>query len=634
MKNDFMKRITAVIMSFAVAASMSVGIDIKAEARVAQTGTEETAAAGNGRTESSTAETVSDKDIVIIYTNDVHAGVDDNIGYGGLALYKKQMEAKTPYVTLVDAGDAIQGAPIGTLSDGSYLVDIMNEVGYDIAVPGNHEFDYGMPRFLELAGKLKCGYTSCNFTDLKTGKNVFAPYKMEDYGNTKIAFVGVSTPESFTKSTPKYFQDKNGKFIYGFCEDDTGAELYAKVQASIDDAKNAGADHVILVGHLGEKGITDIWTSDQVVAHTTGIDAVIDGHSHEAIEGNKVKNLDGKDVTITQTGTKLENIGRMVIHSDGTLSTELVPLVSGDASSYTYTTVKGDSLRKIAEDQLGSSDRWQEIYQLNSGIIKDPKTIYSNMRLIMPMSIYTTKKGKAVDTATQMFIQNIEGKYEAEIKKVIGSSAADLTTTDQTTGKRAVRNSETNLGDFCADAFKNETGADIGLMNGGGIRANIGKGDITYEDVLSVFPYGNMTCVIEATGQQIKDALEMASRDYPGECGGFLQVSGLTYTIDTSVPSSVVTDVKGTFVKTAGKYRVCDIMVGGVPLDLTKTYTVASHNYMLRDSGDGMSMFEGCTVVKDDIEVDADTLMNYIESIGNVGNDYSNPKGQGRIIIK
>ena len=79
------------------------------------------------------------QDIIVLYTNDVHCGVDDNIGYAGLALYEKEMLEETPYVTLVDAGDAIQGAPIGTLSSGSYIIDIMNEVGYDFAVPGNHE---------------------------------------------------------------------------------------------------------------------------------------------------------------------------------------------------------------------------------------------------------------------------------------------------------------------------------------------------------------------------------------------------------------------------------------------------------------------------------------------------------------
>ena len=126
----------------------------------------------------------SDKDIVILFTNDVHCGVDDNLGYAGLALYEKQVQEETPYVILADAGDAIQGAPIGTLSEGGYITDIMNQVGYDFAIPGNHEFDYGMERFLELAGSLDCGYYSCNFMNLQTKSRVFAPYKMFEFGGT------------------------------------------------------------------------------------------------------------------------------------------------------------------------------------------------------------------------------------------------------------------------------------------------------------------------------------------------------------------------------------------------------------------------------------------------------------------
>ena len=171
-------------------------------------------------------ESDKEQDIIILYTNDVHCAIDDNIGYAGLALYEKEMLLETPYVTLVDAGDAIQGAPIGTLSSGSYVVDIMNEVGYDFAIPGNHEFDYGMDRFLALADDLECGYTSCNFMDLKTNEPVLDAYQMFDYGDTSIAFVGVSTPESYTKSTPAYFQDEAGNYIYGFCEDETGKALY------------------------------------------------------------------------------------------------------------------------------------------------------------------------------------------------------------------------------------------------------------------------------------------------------------------------------------------------------------------------------------------------------------------------
>ncbi|NNJ31196.1 5'-nucleotidase C-terminal domain-containing protein [Lacrimispora defluvii] len=577
----------------------------------------------------------ADQDIVILYTNDVHCGIDEKIGYAGLSLYKKEMKAQTPYVTLIDAGDAIQGAPIGTLSDGGYIIDIMNQVGYDFAVPGNHEYDYGMPRFLELAGKLSCGYYSSNFMDLKTNTPVFAPYKMFTYGNTKVALVGATTPESFTKSTPAYFQDGSGKYIYGFCEDETGKKLYDQIQQSVNSARTEGAQYVILVGHLGENGTTDRWTSDNVIKNTNGIDALIDGHSHEEYSKN-IKNKDGKDVLLTQTGTKLKNIGKLTIRPDGSLASELVAEVPAGAVSSTYTVQKGDSLSRIAKRELGSFDRWREIYNANRDKIKDPNVLTLGSQLVVPGKTAVSKDGKALDYDTDQFIKHIQAQYNESLKVVLGHTDVELTINNPSTGERAVRSGETNLGDLCADAYRQVLGADIGIVNGGGVRAGIKPGNITYNDTLTVHPFGNMGCVAEVTGQQIKDALEMASRNYPKESGGFLQVSGLKYTIKTSVPSSVQVDEKGNFVKVAGAYRVADIMIGDSPLDTSKVYTVASHNYMLKMAGDGMTMFKNSKVIRDDVMTDVDILSAFIRNNlgGNVGADYANPAGQGRITIQ
>lgn len=577
----------------------------------------------------------ADKDIVVLYTNDVHCGVDDNIGYAGLALYKKEMQQQTPYVTLVDTGDAIQGAPIGTLSDGGYLIDIMNYVGYDFAVPGNHEFGYGMSRFLELAGKLNCGYYSCNFIDSATGAPVFAPYKMFTYGATQVAFVGVTTPESFTKSTPAYFQDSQGNYIYSFCEDESGQKLYDQVQASVDAARTAGADYVILAGHLGENGITQKWSSASVIANTTGIDACIDGHSHETVPSENVKNKNGQNVVLTQTGTKLNHIGKLTISADGSIRTELVSEVPAADLDREYTVQEHDSLSRIAKRELGSYNRWIDIYNSNLDKIKNADVIPVGLNIVIPGKSYINPDGKAADYGTYQFIQSIENQYNETLKTVLGTTPYELTVNDPATGNRIIRNAETNLGDLTADAYRAELGADIGLSNGGGIRSVIKPGNITYNDTLAVFPYGNMGCVIEATGQQIKDALEMASRNCPEESGGFLQVSGLTYTIDTSVKSGVQTDDKGNFTGVSGAYRVMDIKVGGEPIDLNKTYTVASHNYMLKQGGDGMTMFKGCNVIRDEVMVDVDILSSYIRRMGgSVTSEYANPGGQGRISIR
>ena len=538
-------------------------------------------------------ESDKEQDIIILYTNDVHCAIDDNIGYAGLALYEKEMLLETPYVTLVDAGDAIQGAPIGTLSSGSYVVDIMNEVGYDFAIPGNHEFDYGMDRFLALADDLECGYTSCNFMDLKTNEPVLDAYQMFDYGDTSIAFVGVSTPESYTKSTPAYFQDEAGNYIYGFCEDETGKALYDQIQDTVDEATDAGADYVVLVGHLGKEGVTPHWTSDAVIANTTGIDVVIDGHSHESF--NRIlENKDGDEVILTQTGTKLSSIGKLTIEPDGTITAELVnevPPLAGTASAADATAA--DATPAAADD--------------------------------------SEEPAKNIDP----FIKNIQAKYSEMLEEVVGNTSVLLTTNNPDTGERAVRKAETNLGDFCADAFRDQSGADIAFMNGGGIRADVEAGEITYNDLLNVFPFSNTMCVAEVTGSQIRDALEMACKNYPEESGGFLQVSGLSYTINSSIPSSVKLDDKGNFNGVEGDYRVTDIKVNGEPIDLERTYTLASHSYMLKSCGDGMTMFEGCNIIQDDIAVDVDVLSNYLsEALGGTVNDsYANPSGDGRISI-
>ena len=511
-------------------------------------------------------------DIVILYTNDVHCAVDDNIGYAGLAAYKKEMQAAYNYVALVDCGDSVQGDVIGTLSKGEYLVDIMNEVGYDFASFGNHEFDYTLPQLQKLIDKAKYQYLCCNLTyTAKDGKGLtgYKAYEIKTYGNTKVAFVGIDTPESFTKSTPTYFQDANGNFVYSFAEGNNGADLYNAVQKAIDAAKAAGADYVIGLGHLGIDEQSSPWTSKEVIANTTGFDAFIDGHSHSTFS-ETIKDKSGKEVVFEQTGTKLANVGKIIIKADGTITHENVDLntVEPDAEAAAY-------------------------------------------------------------------IQTITDKFDALQKQVVAKTSVELTI-NGADGKRAVRNAETNLGDLCADAYRILLGADIAFVNGGGVRDNIKVGDITYGDIIKVHPFGNEACLVEVTGQQIKDALELGSAAYPGESGGFLQVSGLTYTINADIPSSVVKNDKSEFVKVDGAYRVSDIMVGGQPLDVNKTYTLASHNYMLKDAGDGYTMFgtKNVKLLKDGVMIDNQVLINYIVNNlgGVVGEQYAAP--QGRITIK
>ncbi len=511
---------------------------------------------------------VEHQPVVVLYTNDVHCGIEENIGYAGLAAYEKAYEKIGCEVVLVDNGDSIQGGPIGTLSKGEYIIDIMNAIGYDIATIGNHEFDYGMDQFMALREKAEFPYISANFCDMD-GNPILDPYVIKELGGWKVAFVGISTPETFTKSTPTYFQDGEGNYIYSFCQGDDGAKLYAAVQKAVDDARAEGAEIVIAMSHLGTDGSSVPYTSSDVIVNTTGINAVLDGHSHSEWEQEMVQNAAGEDVILSSTGTKLANVGSLTIAEDGTLTTAL----------------HDESLFK--------------------------------------------------DEEAEAYIASVKAQYEETLNEVVATTDVELTVNDPATGERAVRTAETNLGDLCADAYRYVLGADIGIVNGGGVRANIEAGAITYGQILNVHPFGNMACLIEATGQQILDALEMSARALPDENGGFLQVSGLTYEINVSVPSTVVLNEENEFVEVSGERRVQNVLVDGEPIDPEGTYTVASHNYMLKSGGDGMNMFMGDKLLQDEVLIDNQVLINYIIDVldGVVGEAYADPYGDGRITI-
>ena len=515
---------------------------------------------------------VEHQPVVVLYTNDVHCGIEDAIGYAGLAAYEKAYEKLGYEVILVDNGDAIQGGPIGTLSKGEYIIDIMNAVGYDIATIGNHEFDYGMDVFMSLREKAEFPYISANFCDLE-GNTILDPYVIKELGGWKVAFVGASTPETFTKSTPTFFQDAEGNYIYSFCQGEDGANLYAAVQKAVDAARAEGAEIVIVMSHLGTDGSSVPYTSSDLIVNTTGINAVLDGHSHSVWEMELVQNAAGEDVILTSTGTKLNNVGSLVINV-------------------------GDDQTPVLTTALHSESLFQ-------------------------------------DEEAEAFIATVKAQYEETLNQVVATTAVDLTTKDPATGERAVRTAETNLGDLCADAYRVVLGADVAFVNGGGVRADIPAGDITYGQILSVHPFGNMACLIEATGQQILDALEMSARALPDENGGFLQVSGLSYEINVSVPSSVVLDDENSFVEVSGERRVQNVLVDGAPIDPEATYTLASHNYMLKSGGDGMVMFKGDPILQDEVLIDNQVLINYIvDTLGGVvGEDYADPYGQGRITI-
>ncbi len=521
------------------------------------------------------------QDVIILATSDVHCGIDQGFGYAGLEAVRESYEEQGFKTILVDDGDSIQGEPVGTVTSGETIINLMNDMGYDLAIPGNHEFDYGMERFLELTEMADFPYISCNFN--KNGELVFDPYWIKEIDGVRIAFVGATTPKTLSSSTPKYFQDEDGNYIYGFFQDETGEGLCNAIQTAVDEARGEGeADYVFLIAHLGNEAECIPFTYMDVISNTSGIDAVFDGHAHDT-DQVVMKNKDGQDVMRLGVGIKLSGIGWLRISAEDGSITSGLHSWNNDVS---------------APELLGI-------------------------------------RNKMYDR-----VKEVKDELSDQLEQVVAHTPVDLTindpvaTADDGSPIRIIRRAETNLGDLCADAYLDQSGADIAFVNGGGIRVTIEKGDITMGDILNVHPFGNEMCVIEVSGQQILDALEWGARVCPEQNGGFLQVAGLSYEIHTYIENSCTEDENGFFTGVDGEYRVKNVLVGGEKLDPEKTYTLASHNYMLKDKGDGFTMFEGCNILQDEVKLDYQVLKDYITGTlnGEIGEEYVEPYGQGRIV--
>ena len=520
-------------------------------------------------------------DIVILYTSDIHCGVDQGFGFVGLQQIRDSLEKKGFTTILVDNGDAIQGEVMGTVTNGAAMIELMNAMKYDIAIPGNHEFDYSTERFLELAKQADFPYISCNFN--KEGELVFPPYIIKEAAGKRIAFVGVTTPVTVTASTPKYFQDKDGNYVYDFKQDVTGEELYEAVQKAVDDARAEGVDYVYVMGHIGMEESTSPWTYVDVISHTNGIDVFLDGHSHDT-EQVIMKNKDGEDVVRTACGTKMQAIGySMISAEDGVTTTNIWKWTNKDA----------------VPDIL-------DIHNEMNGPLND----------VMLRIAEQTEKPIAISDVDLTI-------FDPEVKDSSGNPI------------RVIRRAETNLGDFVTDAIRIQTETDIAVCGGGAIRSSVDKGEISYGDILSVFPFQNQIAVIRATGQQIVDALEWGASGVPGEFGGFLHVSGLSYEIDASVPSGCIENEDGMMAGIEGERRVRNVLVNGEPIDPEKTYTVSGNDYALLNNGDGQTAFDGAEVVNDQFKLDSQLLIDYImeDLNGEIGEEYADPYGQERIVI-
>ena len=510
-------------------------------------------------------------DVTILYTNDVHTYIDNKSPkptYAAIAALKKSIEDTGRDVLLVDAGDHIQGTAYGSMDDGATIIELMNEAGYDLATPGNHEFDYGMARAKAVLREADFPYVSCNWVDLRTGFNVLPSVKFFFVGGRKIAFVGVTTPETFTKSTPAYFMnDAQTKYIYDILGGEDGQKLYDAVQKAIDKAEFWGADTIIGLGHLGVDPSSSPWTSEEVIAHTHGFTAFIDGHSHTVMANKQVADASGKAVTLTQTGSYFKNIGKMTVGADGTITTELIDTYEGLDAAVAATASNWIS---AVDDMLG-----EEIAVGDTKFyINDPATGKRRIRS------GETNLGDFVADGIYTYFNEIE-----------------------------------------------ELHCDVAIMNGGGIRTDVEAGPWSFKTCKTVSPFGNVACLMSVTGQQIQDALEFGAR-FAGaegkENGGFLQVAGARYTIHTGTPNTVQTNDKNVWTGSAATPRVSNVEIYDKttgtykPLDPNATYALAGMNYTLRNLGDGFAMFDGATLIKDYVSEDYLVMSSYAAMFGGV----------------
>ena len=546
-------------------------------------------------------------EVTILYTNDVHTYIDKQapeLTYAAIAALKQSYQDAGKKVLLVDAGDHVQGTAYGSMDQGASIIELMNAAGYDAATPGNHEFDYGMDRAKELMRDADFPYLSCNWVDLRTNLRVLPEIKVFVRGGVRIAFVGITTPETFTKSTPAYFMNKaQTKYIYDILGGEDGQKLYSAVQKAVDKAKCL-ADVVIGLGHLGVDPSSSPWTSEEVIAHTTGFDAFIDGHSHTVMENKQVADASGRMVTLTQTGSYFANVGEMTIAPDGTISTRLVSTYDQeDVAVAAEQAAWVSSVDEMLGEKIAVADT--KFY------ITDPATGKRRIR--------------SGETNLGDFVADGIYTYFNEVEKL-----------------------------HC----------DIAIMNGGGIRSDEDAGYWTFKTCKQVSPFGNVACLMSVTGKQIQDALEFAAR-FAGaegkENGGFLQVAGATYEIHTDIPNTVQTDDKNVWIGSAtGTPRVQNVKIYDChtgtyePLDPAKTYALAGMNYTLRNLGDGFAMFDGAELIKDYVSEDYLVMSTYAMTFGGVDAeglphlssansvlaeypgyllDYENPYGAGRISI-
>ena len=508
---------------------------------------------------------------VILHTNDVHGSIEL---YAKVAAMKGDYEAQGAQVILADAGDYSQGTVYVSVNKGKDAVTMMNAAGYDVATIGNHEFDYGY-------AQLKSNLDSAVFkvvcaNVLQDGSPVFDAYTMINKGGVQVAFVGLETPEAQTKANPALIQGLT--FL-------AGDEMYAAVQTQVDAAKTAGADIVIVLTHLGVDSSSEPNTSYDLYKKVSGIDFIIDGHSHTVM----TKGPEGEP--IQSTGTALNNIGVITIDN---------------------------ATKKIESNELIPIWHTEEV---------DGKEV--------PVYDYT-KSDETVANAAKDIIDPIDADYDQKFAE----SAVDLN------GAKAPgnRTEETNLGDLITDAMMwaiktKAPGVDmnnaVAITNGGGIRAAIAKGDITKKDVNTVLPFGNTLAVVYVKGSELLEALEVSTYCTPKSLGGFPQFAGMEVELNTACEydANDTTYPGSTYFGPKSINRITIKTVNGKAFDKDATYAVITNDF-LAAGGDTYYAFAAAQTQFDTGLPLDEILMEYItvELNGVVTDKYAAPQGRLTIV--
>ena len=508
---------------------------------------------------------------VILHTNDVHGSIEL---YAKVAAMKGDYEAQGAQVILADAGDYSQGTVYVSVNKGKDAVTMMNAAGYDVATIGNHEFDYGY-------AQLKSNLDSAVFkvvcaNVLQDGSPVFDAYTKISKGGVQVAFVGLETPEAQTKANPALIQGLT--FL-------AGDEMYAAVQAQVDAARTAGADIVIVLAHLGVDSSSEPNTSYDLYKKVSGIDFIIDGHSHTVM----TKGPNGEK--IQSTGTALANVGAVIIDNATKKieSNQLIPIWHTE---------------KVGENKV---------------------TVYDY-----------TKSDETVANAAKAIIDPIDADYDQKFAE----SAVDLN------GATAPgnRTEETNLGDLITDAMMwaiqtKAPGVDmtnaVAITNGGGIRAPIAKGDITKKAVNTVLPFGNTLAVVYVKGSELLEALEVSTYCTPKSLGGFPQFAGMEVELNTACEydANDTTYPGSTYFGPKSINRITIKTVNGKAFDKDATYAVITNNF-LAAGGDTYYAFAAAQTQFDTGLPLDEILMEYItvELNGVVTDKYAAPQGRLTIV--